>query len=182
VTTEGSTDGPLESQSVVIDANIIKAIYQVAISNSFSTTESPTEIMESMRTHLHRIVLDDGGKIKQEWLNTVGDYEWFAFWYSDLQEFYAVKEIPADNHPALCKKLWTQCGFPKNENIWLVKTSVTEAKSAGACVLLTEDVDFREPSKKKSADSDKYRRGDKRGCVDKLLGTFDVEVLALCQW
>lgn len=168
--------------SVVIDANVVKAAYELEKHGTFATTMSPEPIFDALREMRCRIVLDDGDHIRHEWFDCTRDFEWFEHWYFTLAQDYVLAIIKADQHSALCKKLKVDYGVPDRENMWLAKTSATEAKTFGACVLLSEDIDWRDPTKKKSRSRDDYISGKRTGPVTKFLRKHGVHVLALCQW
>ena len=132
----------------------------------------------------HLVLLDAGGHVRQEWEDCVGR-EWFENWFFEFAGAANLSEIEAIRAPALEKRLIVDLGFPKKENIWLVRTAYAQASlSSQECNLLSEDIDFRDPTQKsaKKVTRDKYLAGDLIGPVRKLLSKHSVEVLSLMEF
>jgi hypothetical protein len=102
-------------ESFVIDANIVKAVFEVSMGHAVTVSADPAPVMDALKEELCRIVLDEGQQILQEWRDCV-DPEWFEDWFYVFVSEWNVAYIV----PKLCnevlKKLRTDCGFPKNEN------------------------------------------------------------------
>lgn len=165
----------------MIDANVIKGIFDEMLLDRHALTASPGSFLEECLAKSCRIVLDSGGHILQEWRDPV-DQDWFENWFTALVSSANVAEIECGLHNALLKELRSKCGFPNRENSWLIRAAATAADEVGTCVLATEDMDFFEPKfKKSSAQRQAHLEGKKRGTVCKLLASHDVKVLALCR-
>ena len=167
-----------EGESFVIDANIVKAVFEATMGHPVTVSADPEAAMEILKKNLCRIVLDEGGHIIQEWRDCV-EPEWFEDWYFGFVSEWNVASIK----PRLCndvlKKLRIECGFPGGENKWLVHTAITEASINGICALLSEDMDFREPRRKNAKGREKYLTGVVKGSAAKLLSRHGVKVMSL---
>jgi hypothetical protein len=167
-------------ESYVIDANVVKAVFETQMGHVRSVSADPAPVVDNLKRDFCRIVIDEGEQILQEWKDCV-DPDWFVNWFFELTSGWNVVVI----EPRLCndvlKKLYTECGFPRAENKWLIRTAITEAGATGACALLSEDMDFREPRMKNAKGRERYIEGTIRGSVTKLLGKHDVRVVSLLQ-
>jgi len=94
--------------------------------------------------------LDASRQIESEW-RALWEPEWFDAWLGDLYLNGGVYNILPHNCPVLAKGLF-KLGFPVgSRDIWYIRTAHAVAVSYGAAYLITEDIDFHEPSKKKTS-------------------------------
>lgn len=167
--------------SAVVDANILKAFYEKTVLEiEGSLTACPEEVIEG----LEYIYLDDGGQIEHEWRSLV-DPEWFESWLSNEMAIGNIGLLQVDNHAATCKKIY-KIGFPRgSKDIWYVRTakqvSISQAKPS---VLITEDIDFFDPTKKGTSGEARIRvLKSKNSKLKKLLyKEEDISVLCLCEY
>jgi hypothetical protein len=141
---------------MVIDAQIIKGYFQedMGISES-SLTGLATPIFSHVGKEDH-IYLDEGGHIKKEWRDLV-DPDWFDAWYPILIRDGGASEIPTETCNDLRKKI-VSLGFPsKGKDIWYVRVGKSVTKLFDAATILTEDLDFYAPSKKKCTRGERLR-------------------------
>jgi hypothetical protein len=169
------------SYSVTIDANIVKALHHEALGLEHDCSGMAEPVFRHLQKHGWRIALDDGDHIKHEWSACV-DPEWFTDWFFSITSTYNVAIIKPDKCADLVKKLYIDCGFPRSRDVWLVRVAVSESSNHSS-LLLSEDMDFREPSQKlaPSRVRSRYIRGEMRGSVSKVLRKNGVEVRSLCQ-
>lgn len=169
--------------SFVLDSNIVVAVERSDAGLSWDVSDDPSGIMQHMIESGTRLVIDSGGHILQEWQNCVNG-EWFENWFFALSATANLAEIDAVRDHALERKLRVEHGFPQAENIWLVRTAVAESELKDSCCLLTEDMDFRDPRKKKASATtrEKYLSGTIVGPVEKALKKVGVQVVSLCSY
>ena len=170
-------------ESFVIDSNIVVAVERADAGLPCEVSDDPNGVLEHIAASGSRVVIDSSGHIVQEWRNCVNG-EWFENWFFVLSTTSNLAEIDAIRDQALERRLRVEHGLPGRENIWLVRTAVAEVGINESCNLLTEDMDFRDPTKKKApaATRAKYLEGSIVGAVAKTLKSADIEVVALCAY
>lgn len=132
---------------IVIDAHIIASYYQESVGCADSKLTDATEAIFERVGVLDRIYLDDGEQIENEW-RRMADPEWFEAWYASLLASDAALLVPVAGCSDLRKKLEGH-GFPRgSRDFWYVRTAKAVAEVFAEAILLTEDMDFYEPSKK----------------------------------
>jgi len=161
---------------IVIDANIINGFYKEDVLGIPSTlTGSVVEMFTRSQNQGSVICLDEGGQIESEWRNVVPD-DWFDVWYSKLLVEDKAIIVPVHTCHQLLNQLW-RLGFPRSRDKWYIRTAKTVVDYKKGqdedilCVLITEDLDFYDPSKKKTANAQQRVQVLKfgRGCIaDKL--------------
>lgn len=134
---------------LVIDAHVIASYYQESVGCADPKLTDGTEaIFERVGVH-DRIYLDEGEQIENEW-RKMAEPEWFEAWYASLLASDAALLVPVDDCSSLRKKLESY-GFPRgSRDFWYVRTAKAVVETFAETILLTEDMDFYEPSKKKS--------------------------------
>jgi hypothetical protein len=111
--------------------------------------------------------IDEGGKIKHEWLQ-VCDKVYFGTWFVDALKSGKIRAVVAKLDQQHSKKLRITCGMPAagyDMAYIAVANSVAPPK-----YIVSEDIDFWEPSAKDGAEAKKQEIKTKRqGCVCKYL-------------
>lgn len=137
-------------QPLVIDAQLIKAFFQE------DQQRGTPECTASMATVIQKLgstsaaFVDGEGKIEHEWRSLV-EPEWFVAWYAGALDSGAVELIDIDRKHELVKALEAKWGFPKDScDSWYIFTSCAVVRDLHCrAVLLSEDLDFYEPSEKR---------------------------------
>ncbi|RLC00681.1 MAG: hypothetical protein DRI57_31995 [Deltaproteobacteria bacterium] len=134
---------------IIIDANIINGYFQETVLELDSQlTANPSPIFDRLGDD-HALFLDDGGHIEHEWGEVV-EREWFEAWYADILKDGKAQLIRARTYPEIRKRL-RNLGFPdKGGDIWYVRIAKTVSERYGNSNLITEDMDFFDPKKKRS--------------------------------
>ncbi|MGP2543323.1 hypothetical protein [Yersinia sp. 2541 StPb PI] len=132
---------------IVIDANVFKGFYQEEVLGmEVAQLEITASVLEVFRNDKFKIYVDDTVHIENEWRNVV-DSEWFNAWYSDQIESLLINEITVNNHNDIIKSL-SKIGFPVGGDKWYVRTAKSVQEMGTPTILLTEDIDFYDPTKK----------------------------------
>jgi len=130
---------------MIIDANVIKGFFQEDVLGLPSgLTESPAVIFASLSNEL-RIFVDSIAIMENEWRNVV-EREWFDGWYSSMLTSDKIQIIKPKINPYFAKKLYL-LGFPKNRDIWYVRTAEAVSIMNNICILVSEDIHFYDPKK-----------------------------------
>lgn len=134
--------------SIVVDANVVKGYYdEVVIDVRHSLTQSAVNIFETITNVIY---VDNQEFIESEWKRVV-DPEWFDVWYSDSLRSGKISMVDVKNCKELCESLY-KIGFPKGErDVWYVRTAKATLTFQKECFIITEDIDFYDPKKKKIA-------------------------------
>ena len=127
---------------------MINGYFQETVLESKSQlTANPSPIFDRLG-HDHTLFLDDEGHIEHEWGEVVGR-EWFEAWYADILRDGKAQLIQVSTYPEIRKRLLT-LGFPKTGgDIWYVRTAKTVSERCGNSYLITEDMDFFDPKRKR---------------------------------
>lgn len=167
-------------EHLVVDAQVVHYHYQEDLGQAPPGSGSAVEFFAAVRASRAAVYLDSGGHVYEEWSRNVSD-EWFDGWFTELASTVNLREIDAPAQGQLFKRLSGVCGFPKSENWWLVRVAVSAATESAPCALVTEDMDFREPSQKgcSPAVRDRYLSSSAKGSVTKELWKHWVEVISL---
>lgn len=157
--------------NLVIDANIVKGFYETSVLGieDIHLTGSPLFIFQRLTRHDHAF-LDDQGHIKHEWRNVV-DPEWFDVWFARLLAQDILSLIPVQSFSKLRKQLGTM-GFPTkgSKDFWYIKTAKSVVLDFDHAILLSEDLDFHDPSVKGQSSSRRQKiLTDGNGHIAKLL-------------
>ena len=173
--------------ALVIDANIVAGHYKetvlcIAIGLKNNLTASTVPLFNGLGAN-DTCYLDEGTVIENEWRAPVSP-EWFDAWFSDLLASGKAQIIPARPNQALEKRLRDK-GFPqaRNRDMWYVRTccAVLQSQPFDVVRLITEDIDFYDPTKKLgSAKTRRKTIEDGGGPVRKLLKKEAILVTALC--
>jgi hypothetical protein len=162
---------------VVIDAQIVGWYCQVdAGIGPPPCTGAPAKLFERLGDH-DIAWLDDGRMIESEW-RRASDPDWFDAWFGDQLVAGRVELVSAKTHARLIKALETKCGFPKTgRDKWYVRVAATRADDTGNKVLLvSEDLDFYEPTAKAGGGNRAKILAQCAGCVAKKLKAHDIQV------
>lgn len=136
----------------IVDANVIKAYYHQINDLSREITLDPAHFIEADQV---RLIIDIDGHIKQEWDNVVGG-EWLSGWYNaNLISDKIQQIIITDDCRPLKQRLVKQCGFPNSKDIWYIKTAKSNADTDNVNIIVSEDMDFFDPTKKKTLSGSK---------------------------
>ena len=132
---------------IIIDANIIASYNQESVHGVDVTLTDGTEAIFERVGVQDRVYLDDEEQIENEW-RRMAEPEWFEAWYAGLLASDAAMLVPVDGCSDLRKKL-EGYGFPRgSRDFWYLRTAKAVAEAFNGAVLVTEDMDFFEPSKK----------------------------------
>lgn len=131
---------------LVIDAQVVCGYFKETVLEIESPlTEKAKLIFERVGVE-DRAFLDETGHIEHEWRNVV-EPEWFEPWYASLLNEGAT-QIPTRTCQALRRKL-EQLGFPRgSRDIWYVRTAKAVVDRYDRAVIVTEDMDFYDPTQK----------------------------------
>jgi hypothetical protein len=151
--------------NVVIDAQMFAAFFQEEV---LAIPVEQTQRTASVQPIFTRLGyedcchFDDGALIEHEWKQLV-EVEWFVKWFSEQLRTGGILQIPVDTCQPLRRKL-KQLGFPNSSKDFVyVRTAKKVVDDQGACLLATEDIDFYDPSKKKTASKHRDRLLKERG-------------------
>ncbi|HEU5207977.1 MAG TPA: hypothetical protein VFU06_01095 [Longimicrobiales bacterium] len=166
--------------SNVVDANIIRAYFEEAVLNLTPDTTAPCRAFIESLGSTNVCFVDSNGTIEHEWGNVV-DPDWFRAWFGDLLATGAVGIIDAPARPDLRNEL-RKLGFPANgRDIWYVRAAAAAAGNADSAQLVTEDIDFFDPTKKKAGKKARDRLlHERKGPVLKALEKHGISVNAMC--
>jgi hypothetical protein len=166
---------------LVIDANVFKAYFDAVTGENPNTTADPTPIFEDCNAPIY---IDSGGQIESEW-RAVASNEWFEPFLAKEMTSDRVREAKTDVN-SWAKSDLKNLGFPvDSRDKWYIRLSAALAKRGGRTVLITEDVDFYDPTKKGDTAS-RARLLDKCAgpvckCLKKKLKVEVVSVKALLE-
>lgn len=134
--------------TLIIDANVLKGYFdETVIGIDHTLTDSAKDIFDAPK---HDIYIDDGDQIKHEWSNVV-DPEWLDVWLATQLRDQKILII------APCTKLdfaneLKALGFPHSRDIWYIKTAAgCQTAKISTPTILSEDIDFYDPTKKNQA-------------------------------
>ena len=133
---------------IIIDANILLGYYCETNDKATSLTGCTIDIFDQLGNGL-TVYLDESGHIENEWRSQL-DPEWFKEWYADLFIRGAAYQIKV----ALCNDIRDQIrkhGFPYSKDIWYIRTAKAIADLKKRALLITEDIDYYDPTQKKIA-------------------------------
>jgi hypothetical protein len=155
----------------VIDAQIVKGLSLEEKNLPSGLSDVVGQIIDVLISRATPVCSDDGGLIEAEWRGCC-DPDWIENWIVTFSSLANYQLIPARPQPQLIKKLRIDYGFPSSRDRILVATSVAASMLFGRCTLLTEDMDFYEPSEKSAppARRGRYMRGQLTGRVKRHLG------------
>jgi hypothetical protein len=141
-------------KSLVIDANVFHAFFYESIKgvNHPERTGQVTPIFDALGTSLIAFI-DEGKQIEHEW-RTVAKLgqEWFDNWLADCFLNGKVFEIEHSKDANIARR-YKDAGFPSGRDIWYIRVAhglTSICKRSRPC-LIAEDVDFFDPTKKKSS-------------------------------
>lgn len=158
--------------SFVVDANAIHAFQEerVADAEGIAVT-AVSAILE--KSH---IALDKEERCYQEWIECAGGKHPFALadWVSD--QLISGGIILYELAPNACRKRLIQLGMPQKDHKW-----VRLAIGSGGFRLVTDDVDFFDPTKKKAPANVKAKLKETRSgeCAKSLKKEYKVDVMCL---
>lgn len=171
---------------LVIDAQLVKgffseSVHKLDVVGPDGLTGSPSVILSKLGTK-HTCYLDDEGHIQHEWRSLV-DGEWFDSWFADLLISGAAQKLPSPVNTQIETQLRNK-GFPQTRDKRYVRVAaeVIRAKLSTKSYIVSEDLDFFDPKKKKSAKSVTRRKilAAATGPVRKVLKKHNILAVALC--
>jgi hypothetical protein len=158
------------SDGVTVDANIMHAFTKSLINKDGSTDKQLVEKLEKS----HGFVIDSGGKMQHQWLETCGRVVFGEWLVKGLREGIVrqVQEDLPNNHK---KKLQQGCGMPvKREIMYVAVANATKAR-----YIVTNDIDFWDPKSKKQGNEAQHKKikEERRGDVCRYLAkSMDIRV------
>ena len=140
----------MTNMEIVIDAEIVKGYYEeVVLEIAPALTGEPSMIFNRVGPK-DRACLDAGGQIEHEWRGLVSP-EWFEPWYARLLIEGKAITLPVNTCPTLRRKLEQQGGFPRgSKDFWYIRTAKAVVDRSGRGIIISEDMDFHDPTKKMS--------------------------------
>jgi hypothetical protein len=169
---------------LIIDSNVFAAYYRASVLGTQPDIEGdPIALFDSLGGSDFGF-LDSDGMIVGEWRKRAEkDAEWFDEWLAGLLVDGYLMEIGIDTCLVLLRKLWGDCGFPKqSRDKWYVRAAHTQSQTSGQiAAIVTEDVDFFEPAAKKDPKKRARHLKSGNGKVAKLLRKHDVDPRTLTQ-
>lgn len=165
----------------VVDANVVQGYFLASVIGSEShLTACPKGFFHALGPSRLAYV-DDDGQIKAEW-RAVVDPEWLEAWYADL--IRDDKLVPVSTDQRLSRhflKRLHQEGFPRSRDVWYVRVAFSVVSLAGACTLVTEDLDFYDPAEKQCTAARRERiLRSSEGWVVKAMRAESILVRAVC--
>jgi hypothetical protein len=160
---------------IVVDANVMNLFNQSLIKKEATGARTLVERIEST----HGFVIDEGGQIEHQWLETC-DKAYFGTWLVEGLKGGRIRKVVAVLEKQHRKKLRIDCGMPTKRaelTYVAVANSVDNLK-----YIVTEDIDFWEPSAKKADETRKQAiKTARSGCVSKYLQTLGIAVGTVAQ-
>lgn len=147
---------------IVIDANIIAGIYKSVVLEIDSDIIGDASIIHERLDckggscmSKDVVYLDEGGHIENEW-RKLAKSEWFDIWLGDLFISGAAENITVGTCKDLVKSIRT-LGFPTSKDSWYVRTAYTAILHDEPIHLITQDIDFYDPSLKSTTAKNRER-------------------------
>lgn len=166
--------------SLVIDAQLVFQYYKETVLGieEHDYTESVTLVFNSI-TSSNKVYVDDQDHIYQEWQNLIRQ-EWLKIWYEECIINDIIVPVPVDTCHQLRRKL-NQMGFPmKGGDFWYLRTAMSVRRLRLTPKIITEDIDFHDPTKKKTSAQERKRiLMDRRGIIAKTLWRQE-NIMILC--
>lgn len=153
----------------VIDANVLKGYFhEIVLGKPHGLSAQPSRIFQLLGGVVVAF-LDDEGHIEHEWEAQVGR-EWLRAWLIERIDEDAIRPIHAADARDLVSAL-KKLGFPGKGDTWYVRVALAAGELGKVeSVIVTEDVDFIDPKKKKCPARERQRLLRKcRGPVADLL-------------
>ena len=140
-------------RTLVIDANVFLAFVHEELTGiqTLDRTGSALRIFEQLGEQAIAF-LDEGGQIEHEWSARANfAREWFDEWLADGLSGGRLYEVEASRDAHLARR-YKSLGFPNGKDIWYIKTAYGLATLCNRSrpLLIAEDVDFYDPTKKRS--------------------------------
>ena len=173
---------------LVIDANIVKGYYQEivlgldVVNRPDGLMASPSPIFDQLGSTL-TCYLDEGGIIEYEWRGVV-ENEWFFSWFGDMLVNGSIQKLPTNKDKAIENKIIDK-GFPasRDHRYVQVAAAIIRLELADESYLLSEDLDFYDPTKKSGKASTRKKILELgRGPVSKILKKYGINVFATCHY
>jgi hypothetical protein len=163
------------TRGIAVDANVMNLFSRSLIRQEETNARTIVERIEST----HGFAIDAGGKIKHQWLETC-DKVYFGTWFVEALKAGRIREVVAKLPRQHEKHLRIRCGMPTG------RAELTYVAVSNAVVLprhiVTEDIDFWEPSAKAADEKTKqdFKNG-RTGCVCRYLRLIGVTVATIQQ-
>jgi hypothetical protein len=166
------------SMNIVVDANVFDGYYRQDVLGEKAKCRGNPEALFARLGQEDYALIDDRGMIEGEWSSRAPrDQEWFNHWLAERFAAGDIGVVEIEMCEVLLSKLKNDCGFPKeSRDKWYVRTAHTQAGESGQAVaIVTDDVDFFEPSAKAHPKKRERHLRDGRGKVATLLRKHDVD-------
>lgn len=155
-----------------VDANAINTFQAERIADSPGKAHAKLSLIFQGNC----IALDIEGLCQQEWLDCAGGKVPLALadWIADQQICGRIKYYPLFNNS--CRKSLMLLGMPQNDHKW-----VRLAIGSGGKIIVTDDVDFFDPTKKMASakTKEKIKTSGKGPCSKGLMKQFGIFVECL---
>lgn len=140
---------------VVIDANVFQAYYQKNLHGNLpNVTGDPSDLFERILLGTVRITFDESDHIKSEWERVV-EREWFGRWFSKMLMDGDIQFVALAPCDFLCHM--QQHGFPRSKDVRYLQTAMASKCDDSQVYLVSEDMDFFDPTKKASGLATRHR-------------------------
>src|SRR5258708_790340 len=148
---------------------------QNLIRNEIADTRTLIEWIETTRG----FAIDAGGKIKHQWLITC-DKTFFGTWFIEGLKAGRIRQVVAKLDERHSRHLRINCGMPTAgfELTYVAVANVVD----GLKYIVTDDIDFWEPSAKKKNEKTKQAiKAGRTGCVYKYTRSIGIAVGTVSQ-
>ena len=150
------------ADGVTVDANVIKQFTDAYLQE----TDSASRFLVEKLVAVHGIVVDEGGKIQCQWFQTCNQ-PFVQEWFFERVRDGSIRLVRPTVEPKHRKKLVNDLGFPPTG---FELTYIWVANATSVRYILTEDIDFFDPTLKKAEQAaKKYAKEKRRGQVCKYL-------------
>lgn len=131
---------------LVVDANVMKGYFdESVIEIPHTLSASALHLFDSTI----KIALDDQDQISSEW-KAVVDREWLDQWLAEKIRDGKILIIEPESINQIQQELFN-LGFPRSRDIWYIKTAKGLLKLTDEPIIISEDIDFYDPTKKGQA-------------------------------
>lgn len=140
------------ADGVTVDANVISNFSH----DYLCGVDSASRIAVEQSIAKRGIVVDEAGKIQQEWFASCSK-QFIEEWFVEQIKAGKIRFVKPSIEPHHRKKLKSELGFPGNDLVYVSVCNVTETR-----YILTDDIDFFEPRLKSATHQSKQRAKDSR--------------------
>lgn len=164
--------------NVIIDAQLVAGYYrEVEVGEAPAFSASTVTLLNRLGV-VDQGFVDTGGVLEQEYRDVV-DPDWFEAWYAQRLAEGHFEEVDAPPCPDLIRCLVVSCGFPRGskDRHYIALAAAVSGGKRDPSSLITEDLDFYDPTQKQVAHKRRMRILQKQtGCVAKELKRAHVVV------